>query len=120
MDASAIDKFSAFGSLEDAKALQEEIGTGTFESCFEKEVIIAIKKDVVEDASKRKELSRILYETLGQDGIKKYFDRQEVWVSKDGLAQKFCTMDEPTKSTILKYTKPSKDAIKNSSENVAE
>lgn len=119
VNASAIDKFSAFSSSEDVKALQDEIGKDTFDSCFEKESTISIKKSVIEDASKRKELSRKLYEALGAEGIKEYFDKDDVWVSKDGLAKKFCTMKDETKEAILKYTKPSKDAIKNTSETIA-
>ncbi len=118
VSASAVDKFSAFDTDEDVKHLQEDIGKDTFESLFEKETSIGIKKSVVEDASQRKELSRILYEILGAEGIKKYFDRDEVWVAKKGLAGKLCTMDADKKESILKYTTQSKDAVKNASETI--
>lgn len=118
VDATEKDSYTVPSTKEDIKALRDALGEEAFEQLFESAVIISVKKDVMDSDSLRKELSQILYEKLGTDGIKKFFDRQEVWKVKSGTAERLRYMEKDTQEKFRKVVKQAADTLKDTSEDI--
>jgi hypothetical protein len=69
----------------DIAAIKKLVGTKFFNEHFERELTIAIKKEVLENKDLRKELTILLLKHFGVEGIKKYFVKEEVWTIKIGM-----------------------------------
>lgn len=109
------DKFSAPSINEDIQNLKTTLGENIFDQIFEEITTISIKKSVMDDENQRKELSKLLFQALGTDGIKKFFDRGTKWIVKEGLSEKIHTYEEKIQNTIRENLKQSEDSIKDAS-----
>jgi len=99
------DKFDCPKKNEDIQMIKKLIGDVAFEQIFEESVSIAIKDSVMKSDTLRRELSKSLYEALGADGIKKYFDRETVWSVKKGLSETIHTYDEKIQLSLREHLK---------------
>lgn len=114
VDAQNNDKFSLPTQKEDMDNLKKLLGKDTFNQIFEPTITISIKKTVVDNPAKIRELSKKLYDALGgAEGVKEYFEREESWQVKKGMAEEIHNFDKKTKSTFFEYVKQAEDTIKN-------
>lgn len=111
---SQVDKFSIPKKDTEMDVVKELVGDEFFAENFEKVTTIAIKKSVLNNKDLRLELSKILAKSLGKDGMKKYFEKKEEWVIKDGLDQRQYELDTDKLSEFRALVKPSKDSVKDS------
>lgn len=116
VDASAKDAFSVPSKSEDVEAIRKALGNTVFEQLFEKQTSISIKKEVMESDTLRKDLSRILFEALGAEGMKKYFEKDDVWAVKDGVSERIYKFNAKEREAFLKAVKQHSDALKDASE----
>jgi len=115
VDATETDKFSYSDDKEDMKALRDTLGEDTFLELFEEVTEIGIKKDIMDNKDKRKELTKQLIEKFGKEGIVEYFDRKITWKLKSGLAEKKHTLSKKVQETITEKFKQAADALKDAS-----
>ena len=120
VDATNNDKWTVPKNKEDLDTLKEILGDKAFNQIFESSISIAVKKKVMENDALRKELSKVLLDALGKEGIKKYFDRDEVWKVKPGMAEDIHNFDPEIQKAFLEYIKQADDTIKDASEFTAE
>lgn len=118
VDVQENDKFSVPDNKEDIENLKLALGEDIFKQIFEEVTTISIKKSVMDDENQRKELSKILFQAIGTDGIKKFFDRGTQWTVKKGLSEKIHTYEDKIQSTIRDNLKQSADTIKDASSEV--
>ncbi len=118
VDASHIDKFSVPKKKADLDALKATLGTA-FNSIFEPTIEISIKKSVLENDDLRKELSAALFKALGADGIRKYFDKEETFRVKKGMAEAQYALEKTVREALRKNVKQTADALKDASGPVA-
>jgi hypothetical protein len=114
VDASHMDKFSVPKSKEDIAAIKTIMGPA-FETVFEPTVEISIKKNVMENDALRKELSQALFTALGMDGIKKYFEREETWRVKKGMAETQYSLEKKVRDALRSSVKQTSDSLKDAS-----
>jgi hypothetical protein len=117
VDASENDKFSYSKDKEDMNFLKKALGD-VFEDLFEENIIIAIKKSVMDNKKKRKELSMKLLEMFGKEGIIEYFDRNIEWELKKGLADTKHTLTKKVQDILNKNLKQAADTLKDSSKEI--
>jgi len=110
-DVSQVDKFSV-PKTEDIKAIREALGDDVFKDVFEQVTTISIKKNILDNAKKRKELSEKLVEALGKEGIKEFFQKEDVYVIRKGMDQKQYALDPAVRTKLLEQVKQSADAVK--------
>lgn len=114
VDAQNNDKFTVPSQKEDMDNLREILGKDTFNQIFEPSVTISIKKNVMENQTMIKELSNILFKALGgAEGVRKYFEREETWSVKEGMAEKIHSFDKDVQKHFFEYVKQAEDTIKN-------
>ena len=118
VDATENDKYSYSTDKEDMKTLRELLGEDTFLQLFEECVEIGIKKSIMDNQKKRKELSMKLIEKFGKEGIIKYFDRKVAWKLKPGLSNLKHTLDKKVQKTIDDHLKQAADTLKDASAKV--
>jgi hypothetical protein len=120
VDATEKDAYTLPSTKEDMQVLREALGDTVFDQLFTSMVGIAVKKEVMDSDALRKELSRVLYEKLGTEGIKKFFDRNEVWKVKPGAAELLRTMDKKVRDTFKEHVKQAADTLKDATEDIKE
>lgn len=118
VDASDQDSFSMPKKKEDIQALRESLGDDVFKQICEQTTTIAIKKEVMEDDDLRKELSAQLYQALGAEGIKKYFDRDEAWAIKKGMAERIFSFKKKIREALFEQVTQKADSIKDATEDL--
>jgi hypothetical protein len=111
VDVSQIDKFSVPKKKADIEALKTLLGSD-FGSIMEPTVEISIKKSVLENDALRKELSEVLFKALGSEGIKKFFEREETWRVKKGMAETQYQLTANVRQALRANCKPCSDSIK--------
>lgn len=104
----------------DMKVIKKTLGDTTFNDLFQKTTSISIKPEIMKNEALRKELSKILVEKLGMDGLKKYFHKEEVWSVKPGTDKKQYELPEKKQKAFLESVKPSADTVKNATAVVKE
>lgn len=115
VNVSQSDSFSApkKDDIENIKAL---VGDDLFDEILEKEQVISIRKEIMDNKAKRKELAAKLVEAFGKDEIKEWFVKEERWVAKSGLDKTQYKVGEDKLPELRKFLKPSADSIKDTSE----
>ena len=119
VDAIETDKFSYSTDKEDLQNLREALGDDAFKELFEETIEIGIKKSVMSNEKKRKELSMKLIEKFGKEGIIDYFDRKVTWKLKSGLADSKHTLDKKVQEVLDQNLKQAADSLKDASEQVS-
>lgn len=89
----------------DIEAIKKLVGKKFFDQYFARELIISIKKDVLDNKDLRKELTNKLIEFFGVEGIKKYFTKEEVWAIKTGLDKGQYDLADETRVKFLEAVK---------------
>lgn len=118
VDASDQDSFSMPKKSEDLKALRESLGEDVFLQICEPTTSISIKPEVMENESLRKELSALLYQALGADGIRKYFDREEVWSVKKGMSERIYSYKKEIRRKLLEKVNQKVNSLKDATEDL--
>ena len=98
--------------IEDAK---KELGKNLFAATFELETFIKIKDSVMKNAALRKELSKKLFDALGQEGIKTYFEKEEEWVVLSGTEKAQYKLTPAERTLLLKFVTLYADSVKDTS-----
>ena len=114
VNASNIDKFSVPKAKEDIEAIRTVMGPA-FESVFEQTVELSIKKNVMENDSLRKELSQVLFKALGVEGIKRFFEKEDTWKVKKGMAESQYALDKTVREALRTHAKQAADSLKDAS-----
>ncbi len=114
-DVSQVDKFSVPKKAEEMKALREALGEDEFKTIFEQVTTIEIKKSVLNNAKLRRELSEKLVEAMGKDGIKEFFQKEDVYIVRKGMDQKQYDLAPDVRKKLLAGAKQSADAVKDAS-----
>jgi hypothetical protein len=116
LDVSSSDKFSFSAKKEDLANLKRELTAGVFKQIFEEVATISIKKVVMDDDKKRRELTKILLDALGEEKVKEYFEREVVYILNPGLYEKTYQFPAETQKVIRDNFKQAADSIKDASE----
>jgi hypothetical protein len=116
VEVSSSDKFSPPTKKEDLAALKKLLTAGVFKQIFEEEKIISIKKVISDDDKKRRELTKLLVDTLGEDKVKEYFEMDVIHTVKSGLSSKVYEFSAEIQEIIRENIKAAADAVKDSSE----
>lgn len=116
LDVSSSDKFSFSAKKEDMVKLKKELTAGVFKQLFTENASISIKDVVINDDKKRKELTKVLIDALGEDKVKEYFEREVTYTLNPGLYEKTYKFPEETQKVIRENFKQSADSIKDASE----
>lgn len=116
VDVSSSDKFTPPTNKEDLKALKKSLTAGVFDQIFEKNAVIQIKKTVSDDDKKRRELTKILIDALGEEKVKEYFEKDTTFTVKPGLSALTYEFPEETRNIIKEKIKSAADAVKDVSE----
>lgn len=115
VDISATDRCSAPTKREDLAAFKREITAGVFSQIFEETSTISIKKTIMDDDKKRRELTKLLIDTLGEDKVKEYFEKDTTYEVRPGLAKKIYDFSEEQRTKILDKIKFAADSVKDAS-----
>jgi hypothetical protein len=86
---------------EDMAVVKKIVGKEAFEKLFSKEIKISIKKEGLENKAQSKELAQALVDKFGNDGLKKYFTKEEVWSAKEGFDKAQYDLDDATRKLLL-------------------
>ena len=86
---------------EDIALIKTLVGKEFFDKQFSKDVKISIKKEVLENKAQAKELAGILLDKFGQDGLKKYFVKEEVWSVKEGFDKAQYELKDDVRKSVL-------------------
>lgn len=114
VSAAAQDRFSVPKKEKDIDAIRGIVGKKFFNEHFEKDLTIAIRKEVMASRKQRQELTKKLIEVFGgEDELKKWFTKSEVWAVKSGLNEAILKLDEETRDEFLEKCPQSADQIKN-------
>jgi hypothetical protein len=105
------DRFSIPKKEVDIAALKDLVGKDFFNGHFSKDIQISIKKEVMENKDLRKELTQKLVDAFGVDGIKKYFNKEEVWSVKEGLDKAQYDLDKDTRAKFAEKCKQYADQV---------
>jgi hypothetical protein len=116
VDVSSSDKFTPPSKKEDLAALKKLLTAGVFNQIFDEEKTISIKKVISDDDKKRRELTKLLVDTLGEDKVKEYFEMDVTHTVKSGLSSKIYDFTEEIQDIIRENIKASADAVKDASE----
>jgi hypothetical protein len=120
VDVASLDKFSVPKKKEDVLAIKALMGDAAFETVFEQTVELSIKKSVMENDALRKELSQTLFKALGVEGIKKFFEKEDTWKVKKGMAEDQYTLSATVREALKTHAPQAKDSIKDASGNAAD
>lgn len=115
VDVSGTDKCSAPAKKEDLVAFKRELTAGVFNQIFEEVTVISIKKTITDDDKKRRELTKLLIDTLGEEKVKEYFEKETTYEVKPGLAKKIYDFSEEQQAKILEKIKFAADSVKDAS-----
>lgn len=116
----AQDRFSLPKDIKKIDKIREAVGKDFFNDNFERVLSVSIRKEVIEDRKKRKELTNLLIKALGgQEEFKKWFVKDEVWSVKAdaNLPKKRLDLPKETREKFDELCKQYADQIKNASYN---
>jgi len=116
VDVSSSDKFTLPAKKEDMAALKKLLTAGIYKQIIEESATISIKKTVTDDDKKRKELTKLLIDALGEDKVKEYFERDVAYSVKSGLSALTYEFPEAVQVVIRDKIKSASDAVKDVSE----
>ncbi len=99
----------------DMDALREIVGKDWFGKVFERVLNIGIRKEVLEDRKKRRELTDKLIEAFGEEGLQEWFVKSEDWSVRPGVAinEEFFALDEEKREEAQAICPQYADQIKN-------
>lgn len=121
VSAAAQDRFSVPKKEADIDAIRGIVGKEFFNKHFEKEITIAIRKEVLESRKLRKELTEKLVKVFGgEEELKKWFVKGEAWTVKEGLNEAVLDLDDDVREEFLENCPQSADQIKNACYNAKE
>ena len=86
---------------EKMKEIKELVKETFFNKQFSRDVVISIKKEILENKASAKELAQALVEKFGVEGIKKYFNKEEVWSMNEGFDKAQYELDKATREQLL-------------------
>ena len=86
---------------EDMAVVKKIVGKDAFEKLFSRAIKISIKKEVLENKEQSKELAEALVDKFGNDGLKKYFVKEEVWSAKEGFDRNQYEVEDATRQLLL-------------------
>lgn len=109
----AQDRFSMPKKDKDVDALREIVGKEFFGKFFERVLNISIRKEVLEDRKLRRALTDKLIEAFGEDGLKEWFVKEEVWSVKKGLDEGIFELDPEKREEFLEACPQYADQVKN-------
>lgn len=112
VDVSASDRYSLPKRKEDMYKLKKEIGSGIFDQLFEETLTIKIKDIIANDPRKRRELTKILIDALGEEKVKEYFVKENNYETKEDFREKIYQLTEEQKNILFKYVKFPEDYVK--------
>lgn len=116
VDVSSSDKFTLPAKKEDMVSLKKDLTAGIYNQIIEEEATISIKKVIFDDVKKRRELTKLLVDTLGEEKVKEYFEREVVYKVKPGLSKKIYEFKEDVQKMIRERIKAAADAVKDATE----
>jgi hypothetical protein len=108
---SHMDRFSIPKKEVDIAELKKLVGSKFFDEHFLKEILISIKKEVLNNKDLRKELTDKLITAFGVEGIKKYFNKEEAWSVKEGLDKDQYDLDKDTRAKFAEKCKQYADQV---------
>jgi hypothetical protein len=106
-----VDRFGLPKKEVDIAALKKLVGDKFFKEHFEKEITLSIKPEILDNKVLRKELTDKLLETLGVDGLKKYFKKEEVWTVLPGLDKDQYKLENEKRTEMLEFCKQYADKV---------
>jgi len=116
VDVSSSDKFTGPTKLEDILALKKLLTAGVFNQIYDENTTISIKQTISDDDKKRRDLTKILLDVLGEEKVKENFEREVVYTIKSGLSEKIYEFPADVQEIIRKNLKAAADAVKDASE----
>lgn len=114
-DVSQADKFSLPKDSQLIEDLRGSIDSDLFDENFEKVLVIQIKPEILKNDKTRREFSKLIVEAIGVEGLKKYFQKEEIYEVKEGLDQRQYAMDSEDRAKILGVAKQAADSVKDTS-----
>lgn len=112
----AQDRFSLPKKEEDIDTIRKLVGKSFFNKYFERELNISIRKEIMEDKKQRRELTDKLIDAFGgEEELKKWFVKEEVWTVKPGLLEGQYDLDEETRQSFSDLCPQYSDQVKNAS-----
>jgi len=116
VDVSSSGKYSYSSKDEDMKSLKRDLTAGVFKQLFDENAIISIKTTVTNDDKKRRELTKLLLDTLGEEKLKEYFERSVSYTLKSAeLPTLIKGFPAVTRKIIEERIVPTADAVKDAS-----
>lgn len=115
VDVSSTDKATMSAKNEDVMNFKRDITAGIFNQIIEEVAVISIKKTVTDDDKKRRELTKLLIDTLGEDKVKEYFVKDVSYEIKSGLSTKIYDFASEVQAKIKGFIKFASDAVKDAS-----
>lgn len=116
LDVSSTDKYSFSAKKEDLTGLKKELTAGTFNQIFTETATISINPVVLADDKKRRELTKVLIDALGEDKVKEYFERDVTHTLNPGLYELSYKFPAGTRKILDTYFKRAADTIKDATE----
>ena len=119
VEVSSTDKCSPPTKKEDLAALKKLLTAGVFNQLFEEVTVISIKKTISDDDKKRRELTKLLIDALGEEKVKEYFEKDTTFVVKVpkdmSLVEKVFGFNKDQQKIIRENLKFASDAVKDAS-----
>lgn len=112
-DLSHNDKFSLPKDQSLIEGLKDVLDKDTFDETFEKVLTIQIKPEILKNDAKRREFSKMIVEAIGVEGLRKYFEKEEVYQVKKGLDKRQFEMEKEDREALFEVITPSADTVKN-------
>lgn len=114
VSSAAQDRFSLPKKEKDIDEIRKVVGKDFFNKYFERVLNIAIRKEVLEDRKLRRELTDKLIKAFdGEEGLKKWFVKEEKWSIKNGLLEGQYELDSEKREEFLEKCPQYADQIKN-------
>lgn len=112
--AAAQDRFSLPKKEKDIDEIRKIVGKDFFKKHFERVLNIGIRKEVMENRKLRRELTNKLIDAFGgEDELKKWFVKEEIWSVKPGLREGQYELDDEKREEFLEKCPQYADQIKN-------
>jgi hypothetical protein len=117
VSAAAQDRFSLPKKDDEIDAIKEIVGNEFFSKFFERVLNISIRKEILDDPAKRRELTdKLLNAFGGEEGLKKWFKKEEVWSVRKGLdVAQFNELDDDTRRQLNEVCPQYADQLKDAS-----
>jgi hypothetical protein len=112
VDVSKLNKYTLPTKREDLEKMKRELTVGIFNQLFEETLTIKIKDIIVNNPQKRKELTKVLIDALGEEKVKEYFIKKTIIEPKEDIEEKIYQLSEEERKIFFKYVKESTDSVK--------